>query len=53
MEISDTITFIHNGERWWQGNRDDIMTTDNEEVVNFVYASNFMKTLRKSFIRIK
>lgn len=53
MEISDTITFIHNGERWWQGNRDDIMSTDNKEVVNFVYASNFMKTLRKSFIHNK
>lgn len=50
MEISDTITFIHNGERWWQGQRDDIMTTDNKEVVDFVYASNFMKTLRESFI---
>lgn len=53
MEISDMITFIHNGERWWQGDRDDIMTTDNNEVVNFVYASNFMKTLRESFIHKK
>jgi len=53
MEISDMITFIHNGERWWQGARDDIMTTDNEEVVRFVYASNFMKTLRASFVQKK
>ncbi len=49
MEISDTISFIHNGQKWWEGSRDDIMTTDNQEVVDFVYASNFMKTLRENF----
>lgn len=49
MEISDTISFIHQGQKWWEGSRDDIMTTDNQEVVNFVYASNFMKALRENF----
>ena len=51
MEISDKISFIHQGQKWWEGTRDDIMTTDNQEVVNFVYASNFMKTVRKNFKR--
>lgn len=49
MEISDTISFIHQGQKWWEGSRDDIMTTDNQEVVDFVYASNFMKALRDNF----
>lgn len=49
MEISDTISFIHQGQKWWEGTRDDIMTTDNQEVVNFVYASKFMKALRDNF----
>lgn len=49
MEISDKISFIHNGQKWWEGTRDDIMTTDNQEVVDFVYASKFMKTLRENF----
>jgi len=49
MEISDTISFIHQGQKWWEGSRDDIMTTDNQEVVDFVYASNFMKALRENF----
>ena len=51
MEISDTISFIHNGQKWWEGTRDDIMTTDNQEVVDFVYASKFMKKLRENFKR--
>jgi phospholipid/cholesterol/gamma-HCH transport system ATP-binding protein len=49
MEISDTISFIHKGQKWWEGTRDDIMTTDNQEVVNFVYASKFMKAVRDNF----
>lgn len=49
MEISDNISFIHKGQKWWEGSRNDIMTTDNPEVVGFVYASNFMKTLRENF----
>lgn len=49
MEISDRISFIHKGQKWWEGTRDDIMNTDNQEVVDFVYASNFMKTLRANF----
>lgn len=53
MEISDNITFIHSGQKWWSGGRDDIMTTDNPEVVNFVYASNFMKELRANFMKAR
>lgn len=49
MEISDNITFIHKGQKWWEGSRNDIMTTDTPEVVNFVYASDFMKTIRENF----
>ena len=47
IEIGDNIIFIYKGEKWWEGSRDAILKTDNQEVVNFVYASKFMKTLRK------
>ncbi|MBI35385.1 MAG: ABC transporter ATP-binding protein [Flavobacteriales bacterium] len=49
MEISDFISFIHQGQKWWEGSRDDILTSENKEVVDFVYASNFMKAVRESF----
>jgi len=48
IEISDSVMFIHNGKNWWQGDRDSIITTENPEILNFVYASDFMKEIRTS-----
>jgi phospholipid/cholesterol/gamma-HCH transport system ATP-binding protein len=48
IEISDSVMFIHNGQNWWQGDRDSIITTENPEILNFVYASDFMKEIRAS-----
>lgn len=47
MEIGDRIAFIYKGQKWWEGNKHSILTTDNQEVLDFVYASEFMKELRK------
>jgi phospholipid/cholesterol/gamma-HCH transport system ATP-binding protein len=46
VEIGDQINFIYRGQNWWQGNSKSIVTTDNKEVVDFVYASDFMKQIR-------
>lgn len=46
MEIGDKIVYIHKGEHWWEGNSQSILTTENEEVIDFVYASKYMKQLR-------
>lgn len=46
MEIGDSIIFIHQGYNWWQGDKKSILTTDNEEINSFVYASDFMKEIR-------
>ena len=48
IEISDSVMFINNGQNWWQGDRDSIITTENPEILNFVYASDFMKEIRTS-----
>jgi phospholipid/cholesterol/gamma-HCH transport system ATP-binding protein len=48
IEIGDTVLFIHNGKNWWQGDRKSIITTDNPEILDFVYASDFMKEIRSS-----
>jgi phospholipid/cholesterol/gamma-HCH transport system ATP-binding protein len=50
MEVGDHIVFINEGKNWWEGTNKDIIKTDNEEVVSFVYASSFMKTLREKLI---
>lgn len=46
IEIGDNINFIYKGQNWWQGNHKTIVTTDNQEVIDFVYASDFMKQIR-------
>jgi phospholipid/cholesterol/gamma-HCH transport system ATP-binding protein len=48
IEIGDKVLFIHNGRNWWQGDRKSILTTDNQEILDFVYASDFMKEIRSS-----
>ncbi|MEX1000779.1 MAG: ATP-binding cassette domain-containing protein [Crocinitomicaceae bacterium] len=50
MEIGDYIIFINQGKKWWEGTREEIITTDNKEVANFVYASEFMQSLRDKLI---
>lgn len=51
LEIADRIFFVHNGVVWWKGSKEDILTTDNKEVVEFVYPSNFMKNLRSARLK--
>jgi phospholipid/cholesterol/gamma-HCH transport system ATP-binding protein len=46
IEIGDNIMFIHKGRNWWQGDRKSIITTENPEILSFVYASEFMKEIR-------
>jgi phospholipid/cholesterol/gamma-HCH transport system ATP-binding protein len=48
IEIADKILFIHEGNNWWEGDRKSILTTENKEILNFVYASDFMKEIRIS-----
>jgi phospholipid/cholesterol/gamma-HCH transport system ATP-binding protein len=46
LEIGDNICFIHKGQKWWEGNKEDILTTDNKELTDFVYASDLMKRIK-------
>jgi phospholipid/cholesterol/gamma-HCH transport system ATP-binding protein len=50
MEIGDHIVFINQGKVGWQGTNKEIIKTNNQEVVDFVYASSFMKNLREKLI---
>jgi phospholipid/cholesterol/gamma-HCH transport system ATP-binding protein len=47
LEIGDNIMFLHHGEKCWNGSRADILQTQNKELTDFIYASNFMKTIRE------
>lgn len=47
IEISDHIHLIHDGFKWWSGDKTTIFTTDNKEISDFVYASELMKSIRE------
>ena len=48
MEIGESVLFTHNGQNWWTGNKNSIITTENPEVSSFVYASEFMQEIKES-----
>lgn len=48
IEIGDNIVFIHQGQNWWSGDRNAIISTENPEIISFVYASEFMKEIKNS-----
>lgn len=48
IEIGDNIVFINQGQNWWQGNRKTIISSDNEEIDDFVFASEFMKEIKET-----
>jgi phospholipid/cholesterol/gamma-HCH transport system ATP-binding protein len=47
METGDHISFIYKGRKWWEGDRYEILKTDNKELCDFVYASHIMEKFRK------
>ena len=50
MEAGDNIIFIHEGKKWWQGDKESLINTENKELQDFVYASSFMKRLRTQLL---
>ena len=50
MEIGDNIIFLKGGQKEWQGSRHDIMTSDNEALNDFVFASELFKKVKKANI---
>ncbi len=46
MEIGDHVIFLYKGKLWWEGKSEEILTTGNKEVEDFVYASELVKKLK-------
>ncbi|MFI3292559.1 MAG: ATP-binding cassette domain-containing protein [Rikenellaceae bacterium] len=43
MEIGDKIAYIHEGNKWWEGDKNDVLNADNRELNDFVFASAMAK----------
>jgi phospholipid/cholesterol/gamma-HCH transport system ATP-binding protein len=51
MGIGDQVTFLHKGLKEWEGTKEEIMTTDNKELFDFIFASDFLKQLREKALK--
>ncbi len=51
MEIGEHIIFLKNGIKEWEGNNKEILVTDNQAVVDFVYSSKLARQLRDSMMK--
>jgi len=47
LEIGEKVIFLNQGTKAWEGDRKTILTTEQEDVVDFVYTSKFLRELRK------
>ncbi len=47
MEIGDNILLLKDGCVAWQGNKDEILTSEDPTIIEFIFASPFLKRLRK------
>lgn len=46
MEVGDKILFLADGEKSWEGSKEEILHTDNKTLNDFVFASELMKKIK-------
>jgi phospholipid/cholesterol/gamma-HCH transport system ATP-binding protein len=44
--IGDKIIFLHEGNKHWEGDNKTLFESDNKELINFIFASDFLKEAR-------
>lgn len=47
MEIGEKIIFIHEGSKCWEGNRNEILSSSNNKLNEFVFANSLAKKLKE------
>ena len=48
MEIGDSIAYINKGQISWTGNKEELLKSNNEQLNNFVFASELFKRLKNT-----
>ncbi|MGN0033790.1 MAG: ABC transporter ATP-binding protein [Candidatus Limimorpha sp.] len=46
MMIGQNINFLHNGKLWWKGDNNNILSTDNKELNEFVFSTELTRRLK-------
>ena len=48
MDIGENIIFLYNGRKEWQGTKDDVMTSENKQLNNFIFASDLFRKVKSA-----
>ncbi len=48
MGIGDKVLFLHNGKKEWEGNKHEVLYSNNEQLNEFIFASTMAKKLKES-----
>nr|WP_321406101.1 ATP-binding cassette domain-containing protein [uncultured Carboxylicivirga sp.] len=48
MGIGDKIIFIFEGEKYWEGNKDDIFHVQNKQLEDFIFASKMFRKIKEA-----
>ncbi|NND34469.1 MAG: ATP-binding cassette domain-containing protein, partial [Saprospiraceae bacterium] len=51
MEIGDRINLLYLGELAWSGNKAQVLSSENETLKNFIFASPFLQRLRQTALK--
>ena len=46
MGIGENIVFLSGGRKAWQGTKDDILTSENKELNDFIFASDLFRKVK-------
>ncbi|MDP2423369.1 MAG: ATP-binding cassette domain-containing protein [Bacteroidales bacterium] len=47
LEIGDKVAFIYKAKLWWEGNKEEILESDNPELKEFVFATELTRRLKQ------
>ena len=53
MGIGDSILYIYQGHKEWEGTKDDVFDATNERLNNFIFASDLLRKVKQEEIRNK
>ena len=43
IQIGENVMFLYHGKKWWEGDKNTILSANNKELLEFVYAADFFK----------
>ena len=51
MEMGDKVVYIYKGHKWWEGNKNEIMDTENKELNDFIFAAELTRMIKERMKR--